>query len=284
MRLELAGTVEDLPTDLGYQTAVGPRVYVSQRTLERAGPAGVRQPGALRGLPAAARPGGARPHRGALRLDLPRHPGPLHARRGAGAPPVQRRALPGPLPRAGRPGRPPPGRDRRGQRDPRLHPGEAPRRGRAALHRRRPVDRLHRLPAPGGGPGPAGLGAGRGARGVRAAMAADAAGGRAPGAGHHPLLAHVGVGGAGHRRLGRRDLRADPPPAGARRAAAAGAAPGLRAPASPPGPAAPGRLRRAGRQRGPAVRPGGAGARDGPGLRRSAARHRRAARRHRGGC
>jgi len=37
MRLELAGTVEDLPTDLGYQTAVGPRVYVSQGTLERAG-------------------------------------------------------------------------------------------------------------------------------------------------------------------------------------------------------------------------------------------------------
>lgn len=36
-RLPLAGTVEDLPTDLGFQTAVGPRVYVSQRTLERAG-------------------------------------------------------------------------------------------------------------------------------------------------------------------------------------------------------------------------------------------------------
>ncbi len=31
--LEIAGTVNDLPTDLAYQTAVGPRVHVSQETL-----------------------------------------------------------------------------------------------------------------------------------------------------------------------------------------------------------------------------------------------------------
>ena len=33
-RLEIAGTVDDLPTDLAYQTAIGPRVHVSQETLE----------------------------------------------------------------------------------------------------------------------------------------------------------------------------------------------------------------------------------------------------------
>jgi putative ABC transport system permease protein len=33
-RLEVAGTVDDLPTDLGLQTAIGPRVHVSQRTLD----------------------------------------------------------------------------------------------------------------------------------------------------------------------------------------------------------------------------------------------------------
>jgi putative ABC transport system permease protein len=33
-RLEIAGTVDDLPTDLAYQTAIGPRVHVSQATLE----------------------------------------------------------------------------------------------------------------------------------------------------------------------------------------------------------------------------------------------------------
>ncbi|MBM4183918.1 MAG: FtsX-like permease family protein [Gemmatimonadetes bacterium] len=32
-RLEIAGTVDDLPTDLAYQTAIGPRVHVSQATL-----------------------------------------------------------------------------------------------------------------------------------------------------------------------------------------------------------------------------------------------------------
>lgn len=37
VRLELAGTVENLPTDLGFQSAVGPRIYISEATLERAG-------------------------------------------------------------------------------------------------------------------------------------------------------------------------------------------------------------------------------------------------------
>jgi putative ABC transport system permease protein len=32
-RLEIAGTVEDMPTDVGFQTAIGPRVYISQETL-----------------------------------------------------------------------------------------------------------------------------------------------------------------------------------------------------------------------------------------------------------
>jgi putative ABC transport system permease protein len=36
-RLPVVATVEDTPTDLGYQTAVGPRVYLSQETLDRAG-------------------------------------------------------------------------------------------------------------------------------------------------------------------------------------------------------------------------------------------------------
>jgi putative ABC transport system permease protein len=36
-RLKLLGTVEDMPTDLGFQTAAGPRVFVSQATLESAG-------------------------------------------------------------------------------------------------------------------------------------------------------------------------------------------------------------------------------------------------------
>lgn len=36
-RLYLAALVEDLPTDLGYQAAIGPRVYISQATLEAAG-------------------------------------------------------------------------------------------------------------------------------------------------------------------------------------------------------------------------------------------------------
>jgi len=36
-RLPVVGSVEDTPTDLGYQTAVGPRVYLSQETLDRAG-------------------------------------------------------------------------------------------------------------------------------------------------------------------------------------------------------------------------------------------------------
>ncbi len=40
-RLALLGTVEDLPTDLGFQTAAGPRVFVSQETLGRAGLLGV---------------------------------------------------------------------------------------------------------------------------------------------------------------------------------------------------------------------------------------------------
>tara|TARA_B100001123_G_scaffold281718_1_gene313730 strand:+ start:4688 stop:7291 length:2604 start_codon:yes stop_codon:yes gene_type:complete len=36
-RLEIAGTVNGLPTDLAYQTAIGPRVHISQATLERSG-------------------------------------------------------------------------------------------------------------------------------------------------------------------------------------------------------------------------------------------------------
>jgi putative ABC transport system permease protein len=40
-RLEFLGTVEDMPTDLGFQTAAGPRVFVSQATLEKAGLLGV---------------------------------------------------------------------------------------------------------------------------------------------------------------------------------------------------------------------------------------------------
>ncbi len=36
-RLLLAGTVEDVPTDLGYQAAIGPRVYISRQTLDAAG-------------------------------------------------------------------------------------------------------------------------------------------------------------------------------------------------------------------------------------------------------
>jgi len=36
-RLLLLGTVDDLPTDLGFQTAIGPRVYISQRTMDEAG-------------------------------------------------------------------------------------------------------------------------------------------------------------------------------------------------------------------------------------------------------
>jgi putative ABC transport system permease protein len=35
-RVRIMGTVEDLPTDLAYQTAVGPRVHMSQASLERA--------------------------------------------------------------------------------------------------------------------------------------------------------------------------------------------------------------------------------------------------------
>jgi putative ABC transport system permease protein len=34
LRLEIAGTVDDLPTDLAYQTAIGPRVHISEETLE----------------------------------------------------------------------------------------------------------------------------------------------------------------------------------------------------------------------------------------------------------
>lgn len=41
VRLPLLGTVEDLPTDLGFQTAAGPRVFVSQETLAAAGLLGV---------------------------------------------------------------------------------------------------------------------------------------------------------------------------------------------------------------------------------------------------
>jgi putative ABC transport system permease protein len=35
--LEIAATVDDLPTDLAYQTAIGPRVHVSQATLAESG-------------------------------------------------------------------------------------------------------------------------------------------------------------------------------------------------------------------------------------------------------
>ncbi|MDH3424072.1 MAG: ABC transporter permease, partial [Gemmatimonadota bacterium] len=34
-RLEIAGTAQDLPTDIAYQTAIGPRIHVSVETLER---------------------------------------------------------------------------------------------------------------------------------------------------------------------------------------------------------------------------------------------------------
>lgn len=34
-RLEIAATVDDLPTDVAFQTAIGPRVHVSQATLDR---------------------------------------------------------------------------------------------------------------------------------------------------------------------------------------------------------------------------------------------------------
>ena len=34
--LEIAGTVEDLPTDLGFQTAVGPRIHMSHAAMDRA--------------------------------------------------------------------------------------------------------------------------------------------------------------------------------------------------------------------------------------------------------
>ncbi|HSW28183.1 MAG TPA: FtsX-like permease family protein [Longimicrobiales bacterium] len=40
-RLPLLGTVEDMPTDVGFQTATGPRVFISQETLSRAGLLGV---------------------------------------------------------------------------------------------------------------------------------------------------------------------------------------------------------------------------------------------------
>lgn len=36
-RVEIAGTVDDLPTDLGYQTAIGPRIHLSHETMEAAG-------------------------------------------------------------------------------------------------------------------------------------------------------------------------------------------------------------------------------------------------------
>ena len=39
--LPLLGTVEDMPTDVGFQAAMGPRVFISQETLERAGLLGV---------------------------------------------------------------------------------------------------------------------------------------------------------------------------------------------------------------------------------------------------
>lgn len=35
-RLEIAATVDDLPTDVAYQTAIGPRIHVSPETMERA--------------------------------------------------------------------------------------------------------------------------------------------------------------------------------------------------------------------------------------------------------
>jgi len=35
-RLEIAATVDDLPTDVAYQTAIGPRIHVSQATMESA--------------------------------------------------------------------------------------------------------------------------------------------------------------------------------------------------------------------------------------------------------
>jgi len=34
LRLEISATVDDLPTDLAYQTAIGPRIHISQATLE----------------------------------------------------------------------------------------------------------------------------------------------------------------------------------------------------------------------------------------------------------
>lgn len=40
-RLPVLGTVEDMPTDVGFQTATGPRVFISQSSLERAGLIGV---------------------------------------------------------------------------------------------------------------------------------------------------------------------------------------------------------------------------------------------------
>lgn len=40
-RLALLGTVEDMPTDVGFQTATGPRVFISQETLQAAGLLGV---------------------------------------------------------------------------------------------------------------------------------------------------------------------------------------------------------------------------------------------------
>jgi putative ABC transport system permease protein len=36
-RLEIAGTVDDLPTDVAYQTAIGPRIHLSAETMDRAG-------------------------------------------------------------------------------------------------------------------------------------------------------------------------------------------------------------------------------------------------------
>ena len=36
-RLEIAATVDDLPTDLAYQTAIGPRIHISETTLDAAG-------------------------------------------------------------------------------------------------------------------------------------------------------------------------------------------------------------------------------------------------------
>lgn len=35
-RLQIAATVDDLPTDVGFQTAIGPRIHVSHETMERA--------------------------------------------------------------------------------------------------------------------------------------------------------------------------------------------------------------------------------------------------------